>query len=251
MSIFGCIGKGFSIAKSSLPLVLVLFVFGFVWSLINLPFVGPDGVAQPTTISAILGVLFIFISIFVQAGSLGYVRDVAKQGSSNFGAFTQSGTKNYLRLLGLGIIVGLIMLILVVLAVLGFVAGGDQTQPSPIGVALAVILAVLGAIVLLFLFLSPYAVVVDGKGVIASLKTSAGLVKRNFLKVLGVGVILVLLGFVIGFVLGLLMGVLAGALQGRAGQIVGGLISSGINAYLGVLTTGAFMALYLSTSESK
>lgn len=250
MSIFGCIGKGFSIAKSSMPLVLAVFVFGFVWSLINLPFINPDGTSQASTISAVLGLVFIFISIYVQSGSLGYVHTVAKQGSSGFGAFTEAAAKYYLRILGLGLIVGLVMLIFIVLGVLGFVAGGDQTQPSPVGVALAVILAIIATLILLFFFLAPYAVVVDGKGVVAALKSSMDLVKRNFLKVLGVGVILVAVGFGVGFLLGLLMGAVTNAVPGRPGQIVGGLLSSVINAYLGVLTTGAFMALYLSSSDS-
>lgn len=252
MSIFGCIGKGFSIAKSSGSLMLTIFGFGFVWSLINLPFVAADGTSEPNAITAVLGVLFMLISIFIQAGSIGYVEQVIKQGKSSLGTFAQTGKKFYLRMLGLAVVVGLVMLILAVLAVLGFVAGGPKSaEPSPIAIGLAVVLAVVGMGILLFLFLAPYAVVVEGKGVIAALKASAGTVKRNFVKVLVVGVVLIVIGFAIGFLLGLLSGLINGAVPNKAGQVLGGLISSAINAYLGIVTTGAFMALYLSTGNSQ
>ena len=125
MSIFGYIAKGFSIAKSSVSLLLTVFAFSFVWTLINLPFVSADGAAEPSAVTAILGVVFMLLSIFIQAGSIGYVEQVVKQGKAGLDVFVQAGTKNYLRMLGLGIVVGLVMLILAVLAVIGFVAGGE------------------------------------------------------------------------------------------------------------------------------
>jgi hypothetical protein len=248
MSIFGCIGKGFSIAKSSGSLILAVFGFGFAWSLINLPFISPDGTASPNVVTGILGVVFLILSIFIQAGSIGYVEQVIKQGKSSLGAFVAAGKKNYFRMFGLAIVMGLMMVILAVVAVLGFVAGGEQSQPSPIAVGLAVLVAVIGLMLLIFLFLAPYAVVIDGKGVIGAMKASAGIVKRNFMKVLLVGLILVAVGFGIGFLLGLLTGVIGSALPSKVGLVFGGFISSAINAILGVVTTGTFMTLYLSTA---
>lgn len=250
MSIFGHITKGFSIAASSGSLVLTVFAFSFIWMLVNLPFVSADGATQPTAISAILGILFVLISIFIQCGSIGYVEQVIKQGKSNLGTFAEAGKKHYLRMLGLGIVIGLVMVILAVLAVLGFVAGGAQTEPSPVAIAFAVILAIVGMVTLLFIFLAPYAVVVESKGVLGALKASIAVVKENFLTVLGIGIILVLIGFAIGFALGLVIGFAGGALPGKAGQIVAGFLSSAVNAYLGIITTGAFMTLYLSKSGS-
>ncbi len=250
MSIFGHITKGFSIAKSSMSLLLTVFAFSFIWTLINLPFVSADGTAEPNPISAVLGILFILISVFIQSGSIGYVEQVVKQGRSALGSFLESGKKNYLRMLGLGIVVGLVMIVLAVLAVIGFVAGGAQAEPSPLAIVLAVILAIVGMIILLFIFLAPYAVVVEGKGVVGAIKASIAIVKQNFLTILGVGVILVVIGFAIGFLLGLVIGLTGGALPGKAGQVLAGFLSSAVNAYLGIVTTGAFMSLYLSKSGS-
>lgn len=251
MSIFGYIAKGFSIAKASSPLFLSIFGFSFVWTLINLPFTSADGAAEPSAIAAVLGVAFMLISIFIQSGSIGYIEQVVKQGNSNMGVFVQQGTKNYLRMLGLGIVLGLMMIILVVIAVIGFVAGGSQTGANPVAVVLAVLMAIIGLILLLFLFMAPYAVVVDGKGVIGALKTSVNLVKKNLGVVLGVGLILVVIGFAIGFLLGLLMGALTGILPGKAGIILGGFLSSAVNAFIGIVTTGAFMALYLNHNSGE
>lgn len=248
MSIFACISKGFSIAKSSGSLVLAVFLFSFVWALINLPFASPANATQPGLMTAVLGVLFMLISIFIQAGSIGYVEQVAKQGKSSLAVFALAGRKNFLRMLGLGLIVGLGVLILAVLAVLGFVAGAPQAEPNPIAVVVAVVVAVIGLVGLLFLFFAPYAVVVDGKGVFSSLKDSIGIVKKNFVKVLAVGAVLVLIGFAVGFVLGLAAGLLSGVLPGKIGQGAVAMLSSGVNSVLGVITTGSFMALYLSNT---
>lgn len=246
MSILGYVTKGFSAAKSSMSLILAVFAFSFVWTLINLPFVSPDGTTEPSAVTVGLGILFILLSVFVQAGSIGYVEQVIKQGSSSLSAFKEAGAKNYLRMLGLGLVVGLMMIVLAVLAVIGFVAGGANAEPSPVAIVFAVILAIVGMIVLLFLFMAPYAVVVEGKGVIGAIKSSAAIVKKNFWTVLAVGILLVVIGFAIGFVLGLLIGMIGAALPNKAGQVLGGFLSSAVNAFLGVVTTGAFMALFLS-----
>ncbi|MBP9733438.1 MAG: hypothetical protein KBD07_03580 [Candidatus Omnitrophica bacterium] len=246
MSIFGCIGKGFATAKASGSLILALFGFSFVWALINLPFTSPDSATQPSPVIFVLGVLFLLINIFIQGGSIGYVEQVTKQGASSLGVFAESGKKNYLRMLVLGLVLGLIMIVLAVLAMMGFLVGGPQAEPNPLAIVVAVVVAIVGALLLLFLFLAPYAVVVDQKGAFSALKTSVAFVRQNFLKVLLVGLVLVVIGFAVGFVLGLITGLLAGVVPGRVGQAIAAFLTSGVNSALGVVTTGAFMALYLS-----
>jgi hypothetical protein len=72
--------KGLSVATGSFPLFSILFAFGFVWNLINI-FYAP--LAQnPTTQTSVaviaIGIVFILISIYVQGGTFGYVRDRIK-----------------------------------------------------------------------------------------------------------------------------------------------------------------------------
>jgi ABC-type dipeptide/oligopeptide/nickel transport system permease component len=96
------------------------------------------------------------------------------------------------------------------------------------------------------LFFAPYIVVAEDQSAISAIKKSISLVKANIVNIILIGVVLLVVGFVIGFVLGLLMGLLSNALAGMPGQIAAGFLSSLVNAFLGVVTTGAFMAYYLS-----
>jgi len=249
MSIFGYIAKGFSIAKSSSRLILTVFAISFAWVLVNLPFVSPDGAAEPGAVTVVLGILFMLVTVFVQAGTIGYIEQVAKHGSSSLSVFKQAGLKNYFRILGLGVVMGLVMLILAVIAIIGFLAGGPEAEPSSAAVVLAVIVALTGLVLLLFMFMAPYAAVVDGKGVFGALKMSFGIVKRNFWTVLAVGLLMVLVGFAADVVLRLIGGALAAAMPGKVSQAIAGFLSSGVNAYLGIVTASAFMSVYLTKTS--
>jgi hypothetical protein len=100
------------------------------------------------------------------------------------------------------------------------------------------------------LFLSPYAAVVDEKGVADSIKLSMKLVKKNILTLLGVSALLIVIGFGIGMVLGaILAGVSFVVKQQTVSQIIFAVLSSLVNSYLGVTVTAAFMSFYLSLSD--
>ena len=73
-SIRGIFKKGLSVAMESMNLVLVLFVFGAIWSVLNIYLSPPQAQSPGGRTSAILivfGLLFALASIFMQAGSLG------------------------------------------------------------------------------------------------------------------------------------------------------------------------------------
>src|SRR3989338_4513484 len=101
--ILEAVKKGFGIATKSLGLVFVLFIFNLIFNLVSIPLAAKPG-AQPTgqaTAGAIIfSVLFILISIFIQGGALGIVRDTIKEGRAKLAGFTSYGLKYYLRLLG-------------------------------------------------------------------------------------------------------------------------------------------------------
>ena len=75
MKIRESIKKGLSVATGSMGLVLILFIFGAVWNLINVSLTprleNPD--AGTTAIIVGVGILFILASIFLQAGFFGFV----------------------------------------------------------------------------------------------------------------------------------------------------------------------------------
>lgn len=250
MGILEAVKKGFEIAGKSRNLVLVMFAFAFIWNLINIPF--NTQLQEPNvglSVSVIvLSIIFIALSIFMQSGSLGFVHEVIKAGQSNLTHFKNCGKKFYLRILGVSVIVGLFIVILSILATLAILIGGET--PNAISIVLAVIIAAFGIYGVILVFLAPYIVVADDARVVDSLKASIGVVKSNFLKVVGIGVIMILIGFAVGLVLGLVFGLLGALLQGVAGQVVFGFLGSLVNAYLGVVVTAAFMSYYLSAKTS-
>jgi len=251
MRIKESVSKGFGVAKKSLGLVLVLFAFGFVFNLINLflaPPTGPDVTQTPPPALVAVMVVFIFLSIFFQAGSMVYVRDLIKAGTANFGNFTSGGGKYYVRMLLLGIVVSLIVGVLVLLAAL--VAAFLQNQPV-VSVPLMILCAAFGIYFAVLLFLSPYAVVVDEKGVGASIKLSMKLVKKNILSLLGISALMILIGFGIGLILGGIFAGLSFLIKAEmASQIIFAFLSSLVNSFLGVFVTGAFMNFYLSLDRN-
>ena len=74
--------------------------------------------------------------------------------------------------------------------------------------------------------------------------------KKNVLPLLGVSAILIVIGFGIGMLLGAVLAGLAYAVkQEIVNQVVFALLSSWVNAYLGVVVTAAFMSFYLSLPD--
>ena len=249
MAIGDSIKKGFGIARKSMPLVLVLFVLGFIFNMINLKLAPQtaDTEAPPSPILIIAGVIFIFLTIFLQAGTMGFVRDKIKTGTATLANFMSAGGKYYLPILVLGIVVSLIIGVFVLLAAL-VVALLQNVQV--LSIPLAILFAALGVYFVVMLFLSPYAVVVDDKTVKQSIGLSMKLVKKNILPLLGMSALLILIGFGIGLVLGaVLAGVGALVKQETVSQTVFALLSSFVNSYLGIVVTATFMNFYLAIPD--
>lgn len=251
MAVGASIKKGFSITVQSVNLVLALFVFGLAWNLINLFYTAKfQNTAEPQLSAPIIaiGIFFILISIFVQAGSLGYVRDLIKNGSADFGAFLSAGRKYYLKLLLLGLVVALVVGVFVLVAALAIAATGQKV--NPVSVTISVVVGLAGVYAVLLLFLAPYAAVADDQKVLQSLKTSVSLVQKNLLPAIGLALVLVVIGFAFGLVLGAIYALLTTAVKGIASQVVFAVLSSLVNAFLGLVVTGAFMNFYFSLSHN-
>ncbi len=252
MSIIEPIKKGFSVAKSSLDLVLSLFAVGVVWNLINFFMTSrlqqPEPTVRASMGMALVGLVFILVSFFIQGGSMGYVLDKIKAGKASLASFFSAGQKFYTRLLLLGILVSLIIFVFVFLAMLPAIL--LRGNVDALGVIIAVIFAGLGIYFVLLLFFAPYFIVAEGEKVMASLKQSIAMVRKNLLVVIGVTLLLIVIGFAFGIVLGLLLAGLDAAIKGAPAQIVFAVISSLVNAFLGVVVTASFMTLYLSLSNN-
>lgn len=249
MGVGESVKKGFAISKQSMGLVCALFIFGFIWNLVSI-FFGPAPEATEPAVNPVLiiaGGIFLLLTIFVQAGSLGYVREKLKKGSGGAADFMSAGKKYYLRLLVIGIIVAAVIGVFVLLAALAVAGLGAKLQV--LGIILAILFASLGIYFVILLFLAPYVAVADEQGPIASIKQSVGKVRKNILPLLGISLILIAIGFGIGLVLGAGFAGLSLVLKGTPAQIVFAVFSSFVNAFLGLMVTGSFMNFYLSLSS--
>lgn len=264
MGIVNAIKKGFGVASKNLLLVLILFIFNLIWNMINvailpMPTMPAPGMPAETTpaippqtamTTLVLSALFILISIFMQGGSLGVVRDYIKEGKMKISGFASNGLKYYIRLLGLGIIIILAILIIAIIAALVIAATTplNNTVATIIASIIAILIGLIGIYLVILLTMSPYALVCDEAGIVGSMKKSIRIVKKAFWRVLALLVLLILIAIGIGVILGVVTGLLTVALPAKAGQIVIGVINSLFNGYFGIVMMGAFMALYLGLS---
>ncbi len=250
MGILGSIKKGFSVAGSSVPVALILFVFGFVFNVINLMITpeNQDPNTPPSVPMIAVGIAFILITVFMQGASMAYVRNKIKQSSAALGDFFSSGMHFYIRIFVLSIIMALIIGVFVLAAALAVGALGESMRL--VAAVLAILSAAMGIFVLLLFFFAPYIVVNEELGVIASLKRSVSLVRSSFIKVIGLALLLILAGFLVGIVIGFAVGFVSPMMPPMASKILFAFISSFVNAFLGLFVTSSFMSFYLSRSSS-
>ena len=255
MGVLDVVKKGFVIATKGMGLVLVLFAFNLIGNLASMPFATatPEAAATPqlTTAAMLFSIVFILISIFIQGGTLGVVRDYIKQGRMNLASMAQYGMKYYLRMLLLGVLIVLIIGIIALIA--GLIIAATAPLNNPVVTTIAVIIALAIAITVgIFYFIpftiSPYAIVCDEIGAIEAMKKSLQIARKPFIRVFNILLLIVCLvaiALVVGFVVGFLVGLISAALPVEAGRILMMVVTSAINGYLGVVITASFMSYYL------
>ena len=155
-----------------------------------------------------LSIAFLLVWPFVIGGMIGMI-DAGLDGETGFDRFLVEARSNYLSMLGalvlfvltIGVVyVGMVVLTIVV-GLVGGIALFSLGDGDALGAGLLLIglfLASLLVVFLVFVFLQFFyaAVAVSDAGAIGSLSKSAGLVRANFLSVLGYSVIFFLLTFV-------------------------------------------------------
>jgi hypothetical protein len=261
MGMLEAIKKGFGVASKNLVLVIVLFVFNLIWNMVNIaimpagtiPAPGADAATAPAIppqaalATLAFSILFILVSIFMQGGSLGVVRDYIKEGKMKLSQFASYGLKYYLRLLGLGLIIILLVLIAAVIAALIVAATAplNNVIATVIASIIAIAIGLVGIYFVILLVMSPYTMVSDEIGVIESMKRSMRVVKKSFWKMLLL-ILLILIAIGIGVLLGIVTGLLTVALPPKVGQMFIGVVNSLFNGYFGIVMMASFMALYMA-----
>jgi hypothetical protein len=262
MGMLEAIKKGFGVASKNLMLVVVLFIFNLIWNMISLAFMPAGTVAAPGTGAAadatlppeavlptlLFSILFILVSIFMQGGSLGVVRDYIKEGKMKLSQFASYGLKYYLRLLGLGIIVTLLVIVVALIAALIVAATAplNNVIATVIASIVAIAIGLVGIYFVILLVMSPYTMISDEIGVIEAMKKSMRVVKKSFWKILLLLILLILIAIGIGVLIGVVTGLMTMALPTKVGQIIIGVVNSLFNGYFGIVMMASFMALYLA-----
>ncbi len=254
VGVFEAIKKGFGIASKGLGLVSILFIFNLIGTILGMPFAIQPGQAptgQQMAGAIIFSVVFIVISIFIQGGALSLIRDSLKEGKMKLASFASYGAKYYLRLLGLGALIVLVIGIVALIAALliAVTAPLNNVIVSSIAVAIAVAIGVVAALFYFIPFaLSPYALICEELGVIASMKRGLAVAKNPFTRVfllVLLFVILILISLGVGLVFGFIVGAASALIPAVAGKLLMAVVTSAINGYLGVVMIGAFMSYYL------
>jgi len=257
--IMEAVKKGFSVASKSLGLVGILIAFNLVGNLISMSMVvapGTEATPQMSAGAIVFSVIFILVSIFFQGASLGLIRDYVKQGAMKLSELVNYGAKYYLRLLGLGLVIIALIAVVAIIAgiIIAVTAPLNNTIVTAIAVTLAIAVAVVAAVLYFIpLTLSPYALVSDEAGVIASMKKSLAIMKPlvKVARLILLYVVLILISLGVGFVVGFLVGLLAAVLPQMVGKVLMATATSIINGYLGIVMTAAFMVFYFAIEKEK
>lgn len=254
MGFFQLIGSGFRVSSKSTLVMAILFAYGFVWNLVNIPFnqaqqVVAAGGNAAVIASILLTILFLLTYVYMLSGLLSFVRETLKKGKAQFSDFHSGGARSYWRILGLGVILGLFMIILLIGASLAVLAEGGEGLTAG-SFAILAVLFLIGLAGFFLLFLAPYAIIAEDAKIIQAVKTSVSLIKRHFLKLFLLNVlfliVIVLIWAAIGAIYAAVTGGAQQAAQGLGVQLAFGFISSLVNAIWNTFLCSVFMSFYLN-----
>ena len=71
------------------------------------------------------------------------------------------------------------------------------------------------------------------------------------LKVLGLGALLILIGFGVGLIMGVLTGIASIVIKGKLLQVLSGTVNGGVNAYLSIVIASTLVIYYLAMKSTE
>ena len=224
MGVFVALKNGFVTILKNLKLWVLLVVISIVVMVLSIPFLqlilGPD-VFKPgfTPLPATPGqlpkinwaafipfmIIGLLLQVFINAGSLGSIRDIVRTGSLNLSNFVTHAKKFFARILIFGIVMILIMLLIgVVFSFLAAIAGAVGKAVAPIGVLLGVLLIIcgLGVLVLVGTYgsIGPAVIVSEDRGIGDGLTTAYSFLKKKLWSSIGLAVLLWIIIAVVGLI---------------------------------------------------
>lgn len=241
--LLGSIKKGFSAANRSLTLIAPLWGVGFFWNLVNVFAPASKPQLQPRAsslaLTVVLGAALIAITIFLQAGTLTYVRDQVKTGRAAWPVFFSGARRYFLPMLFLGFLVA------AGLGLVFAVSGLAVLFLQEVGILIALPLMAIGIYLALLLFMAPYIIVLEGPSFPQAVRESVAFTRKNILDAVKILAVLALLAIAPALLLAAAGSFLTVEFPGRFSQILFIGINSLSKAYGGVFVTGVFIDFYL------
>lgn len=253
MSVFEAVKKGFGNTFKLKGIILIFFIFNILISFISLPMVNPANAGNPAVIalSIIASIIFFLIFIFLQGGAMGLVRDVIKTGTANLGEFVSYGKKYYSRIFMLLLIYFLIAIaVVLVMALLstGILLIGDNVFTRSL---VAVMVTLVALVIITFLIYPIYSLIVDDVGAIPALKHGIDTSKNNFVKTLGLFIIMLIISLIISLIIGSIAGVATIPLGEKLSRIILAVINSVVQSFIPIIMMVAFMSFYVGSAHGK
>lgn len=240
------IKKAFVLSVKALKLFYVIAAFGVIANVINLLIIPTPADVEMSlgkSFSVIgLTILFSLIGLFIAGGALAYVKELIKVGSANLATFIDNGKKYFLQLLGITL---LIMLLFLILGILLFLIIG--ILPNALRPLMRIIMVVIFLALGVLLLMPSYALVGSDLGVIESIKRGITVGKNNFLKILGILIIMFLVAIAMTAVASVITGILSLILRPISSYVTAAIMAIA-NAVMALLMNIAFMDFYLKSA---
>ena len=114
MNAIEAIKKGFQVAKNSISLIIIMFVFNFITSAIMLGIIGvnptPEKMTEITGIIILIFLATMLLWLFLEGGIFSSICSRIKTNQLSLESFTSNCSKFFARLLGINLISGAILM---------------------------------------------------------------------------------------------------------------------------------------------
>ena len=260
MNAFEALRKGWELAKNLIPLMVVILIFNFISGgiLLGVMGVSPDANKISQVSGLVVGLLFVMMIAwgYLEGGIFSGIQSQIKTGQFQLNALPANSGKFFLRLITISILAGVIALIIWLLgAVLtGIIVslGSNKNVFFNIMGAIIMSIAVIASIIISIPLLSShYIAVVEDTGPISAIKKGFFLFRENagrlFLLFLLLGIIFIAASSVTNLI-GILLGKVRAA--GVIIAVVNLILTSIVNAAIGIFSSSAIMSLILSLSST-
>jgi len=185
--------------------------------------------------------LLFFLGPFLAGGSLTYIKELIKTGSASLASFLDNAKKYFLRFLAVTALLFLIMLIVTI--ALNIIRG---IAPEGLRALITVVNTIISISVNVLFVMCGIAVVGSDLGAVESIKKGILIGRKNFLKILGILLILALVLFILFLLVAVISAVVSLMLPALFNLMMA-VVMAVVFAIWGFLSSIAYMDFYLKS----